>query len=185
MNYCSDCGGRLVNSIPAGDDRLRQVCPACGRVHYQNPKLVVGCIPLWKERASGEERILICKRAIEPRLGYWTLPAGYLENGETAAQGAARETLEETGAEVVDLAPYRMYDIVHVHQIYFIFRARLEAASFHPTKESAEVKLIAESQIPWDEIAFPVIQKTLEDYFRDRPTGRFPFAVGEITERLK
>ncbi|MEJ2643151.1 MAG: NUDIX hydrolase [Desulfosarcinaceae bacterium] len=185
MNYCSHCGGPLISRIPPDDDRLRCVCPACGRVHYQNPKLVVGCIPLWEERASGEERILICKRAIGPRLGYWTLPAGYLENGETAAQGAARETLEETGAEVVDLAPYRMYDIVHVHQIYFIFRARLKAPDFHPTEESAEVKLISESQIPWDEIAFPVIQKSLEDYLRDRPTRHFPFANDEITTRLE
>lgn len=179
MNYCSNCGGRLISSIPHDDDRLRHVCPACGRVHYQNPILVVGCIPLW------QDRILLCKRAIEPRQGYWTLPAGYLENGETVAQGAARETLEETGAEVVDLVPYRLYDIVHVHQLYLLFRARLKAPNFHLTKESAEVELFSESQIPWGEIAFPVIQKTLEDYLHDRPTGRFPFANGEVTARLK
>jgi ADP-ribose pyrophosphatase YjhB (NUDIX family) len=185
MNYCSNCGEGLISTIPPDDDRLRRVCPACGRVHYQNPTLVVGCIPLWQDHTLEEGRILICKRAIKPRIGYWTLPAGYLENGETAAQGAARETLEETGAEVIDLVPYRMYDIVHVHQIYLIFRARLKAPNFHPTEESAEVKLISESQIPWDEIAFPVIRKALEDYLLDRPTGRFPFGSGEITARLQ
>jgi ADP-ribose pyrophosphatase YjhB (NUDIX family) len=191
MNYCSHCGGRLVSRIPDDDDHLRRVCPACSRVHYQNPTLVVGCIPLWQDRAleegrpRQESRILLCKRAIEPRLGYWTLPAGYLEYGETVAQGAARETLEETGANVVDLAPYRMYDIVHVHQVYLLFRARLKAPNFHPTKESSAVELFSESQIPWDEIAFPVIRKTLEDYLLDRLTGCFPFTNGEITTRLK
>jgi ADP-ribose pyrophosphatase YjhB (NUDIX family) len=203
MNFCSHCGGELIDKIPHDDDQLRRVCTACGLVHYQNPKLVVGCIPIWEgptleegriieedpileeDRIIEENRILVCKRDIEPRRGFWTLPAGYLENGETAAQGAARETLEETGAEVVDLRPYRMYDIVHVQQIYFIFRAKLKAPDFHPTKESAEVKLISESQIPWAELAFPVIHEVLEDYCRDRPTGRFPFANAEITARLK
>jgi ADP-ribose pyrophosphatase YjhB (NUDIX family) len=178
MNYCTHCGEGLIQKIPPDDDQLRHVCPACGRIHYQNPKLVAGCIPLW------EDRILICRRAIEPRRGYWTLPAGYLENGETVAQGAARETREETGAEVVDLVPYRMYDIVHVHQVYFIFLAKLQAPTYRPTKESSEVRLIAEPQIPWDEIAFPVIQKALEDYCHDRSAGRFTFAMGEITTRL-
>jgi ADP-ribose pyrophosphatase YjhB (NUDIX family) len=185
MNYCDHCGGRLISKIPRDDDRLRDVCPACGRVHYANPKLVVGCIPLWQDGPLQEGRILLCKRAIEPRLGYWTLPAGYLENGESVSQGAARETLEETGADVVDLAPYRMYDIVHVHQVYLLFRARLAAPNFHPTTESAAVELFSESQIPWEEIAFPVIRKTLEDYLHDRRTGCFPFANGEITTRLK
>lgn len=179
MHYCSQCGQKLTRRIPPDDDHLRHVCTACGLIHYQNPKLVVGCIPLW------EERILICKRNIEPRRGFWTLPAGYLENGETAAQGAARETREETGSQVVDLVPYRMYDIVHVHQIYYIFLAKLEAPDFHPTKESAAVKLVSEAQIPWEKIAFPVITTTLEAYFRDRPSGRFPFANGQITTRLR
>lgn len=179
MNYCTHCGEGLISRIPADDDHLRQVCPSCGLVHYQNPKLVVGCIPLW------EKKILICKRDIDPRRGFWTLPAGYLENGETVAQGAARETLEETGAEVVDLVPYRMYDIVHVHQIYFIFLAKLKALDFHPTKESSALELVTEAQIPWDNIAFPVITTTLEDYFRDAPSGRFPFSEAEITERLR
>ena len=178
MNFCSHCGGRLVRRIPPDDNLMRHVCPACGVVHYQNPKLVVGCIPLC------EDRILICKRDIEPRRGYWTLPAGYLENGETAAAGAARETREETGAEVVDLTPYRMYDIVHVSQIYFMFLARLAAPEFHTTKESSIVKLVSHSQIPWDEIAFPVIRTTLEDYLEDHTRRRFPFSCGQIETRL-
>ena len=179
MNYCTHCGDGLIRKVPPDDDHLRHICPACGLVHYQNPKLVVGCIPLW------EEKILLCRRDIEPRRGFWTLPAGYLENGETVAEGAARETLEETGSKVVDLAPYRMYDIVHVHQIYFFFRARLQAPDFHVTKESSELKLVTQAQIPWGEIAFPVIRTALEEYFRDAPEGRFPFANGEITERLR
>lgn len=178
MNYCNLCGQGLIQNIPPDDNQLRHICSACGQVHYQNPKLVVGCLPLW------EDRFLICKRDIEPRRGYWTLPAGYLECDETVAQGAARETREETGAEVVDLMPYRMYDIVHVHQIYFIFLARLRTPTFHPTEESSVVKLISEAQIPWEEIAFPVIQKILEDYCHDRPKGRFPFRNGVIQTRL-
>jgi ADP-ribose pyrophosphatase YjhB (NUDIX family) len=176
MNFCSHCGEGLIRKIPMDDDHLRHVCPACGLVHYQNPKLVVGCIPLW------DGQILICKRNIEPRRGYWTLPAGYLENGETAAQGAQREAREETGAQVVDLVPYRMYDIVHVHQIYFIFLAKLQAPDFQPTKESSEVKLISPAQIPWEELAFPVIHRALEDYCTDRPAGRFPFKNGQIKQ---
>jgi len=179
MNHCSHCGQKLIRRIPPDDDHLRHVCSACGMIHYQNPKVVVGCIPLW------EERILICRRDIEPRRGFWTLPAGYLENGETVAQGAARETLEETGAVVEGLVPYRMYDIVHVHQIYLLFLARLKAPSYHATKESSEVKLVTEAQKPWEEIAFPVILATLKDLFRDRPTGLFPFATGRIDKPLK
>jgi ADP-ribose pyrophosphatase YjhB (NUDIX family) len=178
MNFCGHCGAGLMRKIPMHDDQLRHVCSACGLVHYQNPKLVVGCIPLWKDR------ILLCKRDIEPRRGYWTLPAGYLENGETMAQGAARETREESGAQVADLVPYRLYDIVHVRQIYLIFLAKLQAPTFHPTKESSEVKLVSEGQIPWDEIAFPVIHETLEDYCHDSPAGRFPFRNAQIRTRL-
>lgn len=124
MNFCSQCGRPVALTIPSDDDRPRHVCPACGVIHYQNPKLVVGCIPEWKGR------ILMCRRDIEPRRGYWTLPAGFLENGETAADGARRETLEETGSRVADLTPYLMVDIVHIHQIYLMFRSRLVAPDF-------------------------------------------------------
>ncbi|MGA6925274.1 MAG: NUDIX hydrolase, partial [Desulfosarcina sp.] len=160
--------------VPAHDERPRFVCPACGMVHYQNPKLVVGCIPVW------EDRILMCRRNIQPRKGFWTLPAGFLENGETTSDGARRETLEETGAVVVDLKPYLMVDIVAIHQIYLMFRSRLQAPDFHPTRESAEVKLLRKDEIPWEDIAFLVIEKTLQRYFRDCRTGHYGFLIDKI-----
>ena len=175
MNFCSQCGGPVRLVVPADDDRPRHVCQSCGTVHYQNPKLVVGTIPVW------ENRILICRRDIEPRKGYWTLPAGYLENGETTAEGARRETLEETGSRVVDLVPYLMVDIVYINQIYLMFRANLQAPDFAPTRESAEVKLVGENEIPWHAIAFPVIEKTLRHYLRDRPSGQFGFHTDIIS----
>jgi ADP-ribose pyrophosphatase YjhB (NUDIX family) len=174
MNFCSQCGEPVVLKVPAGDDRPRYVCPACDAVHYQNPKLVVGCIPIW------EDRIVLCRRNIEPRKGYWTLPAGFLENGETAAAGARRETLEETGADVTDLIPYLMVDIVHIHQIYLMFRAHLLTPAIRPTRESAQVKLVAEADIPWDDLAFKVVEKTLRNYIKDRPSGRFLFRTDKI-----
>lgn len=176
MNYCSRCGSAVKLQIPEDDDRLRHVCPACSAIHYQNPKLVVGCIPVW------EDRILMCRRNIEPRKGYWTLPAGFLENGETAADGARRETFEETGARVVDVAPYLMVDIVHINQIYLMFRSRLQAPDFHPTRESSEVKLVAADDIPWDDIAFKVVEKTLQHYLKDLPSGRFAFHTDKIEQ---
>ena len=169
MQFCSHCGGPLILAVPPGDDRQRYCCPACGTIHYQNPKLVVGCIPVW------QNRILMCRRNIEPRRGCWTLPAGFLENDETAADGARRETLEETGCEVTDLAPYLMVDIVHINQIYLMFRSRLKDIDFHPTPESAEVRLVREAEIPWAQIAFKVIEKTLRRYLADRAEGRFVF----------
>jgi ADP-ribose pyrophosphatase YjhB (NUDIX family) len=136
--------------------------------------MVVGCIPVW------DRKILLCRRAIEPRCGKWTLPAGYLENGETVAEGAVRETHEEARAKVERLTPYALYNICYVNQIYFMFRARLVDNHFKPGKESLEVKLFAEDEIPWEDIAFQVLQETLIHYFRDRPTGQFPFYMGEI-----
>jgi ADP-ribose pyrophosphatase YjhB (NUDIX family) len=174
MNFCSQCGESVVLKVPADDDRPRYICPSCGVIHYQNPKLVVGCIPVW------EDRILMCRRGIEPRKGYWTLPAGFLENGETAAAGARRETLEETGSIVAGVTPYLMVDIVHIHQIYLMYRSRLLAPDFHPTRESAEVKLLGEADIPWKDLAFKVIEKTLRYYFQDRPSGRFAFRTDKI-----
>lgn len=176
MKFCSQCGAPVALTVPGDDDRPRHVCPSCGAIHYQNPKLVVGCIPVW------EDRILMCRRDIQPRKGYWTLPAGFLENGETAAAGARRETFEETGTTVTDLTPYLMVDIVHIHQIYLMFRSRLMATDFHPTRESSEVKLLGEVEIPWEDIAFKVVEKTLRSYFRDRPSGRFAFRTDTIDQ---
>lgn len=177
MNYCSNCATPIKRQIPQGDNRLRDVCPSCGMIHYQNPQMVVGCIPEW------EDKLLMCRRNIEPRKNKWTLPAGYLENGETAADGARRETLEETGAAVSDLSAYQMYDITQFNQIYLMFRARMISPVFQPTIESSEVVLMCEEEIPWDEIAFRVIEKTLKRYFYDRSTGRFPFYSGLIQTR--
>lgn len=174
MKYCSNCGRRLEWIIPEHDDRPRHVCPRCGTIHYQNPKMVVGCIPEW------QDKILLCRRNIEPKKGLWTLPAEYLENGETAEEGARRETREETGAAVITLQPYLMYDIVHIHQIYLMFRSRLQAPDFHVTPESSEVQLFSQDQIPWDEIAFRVIEKTLKTYFTDRQSGNFSFTLQQI-----
>lgn len=169
MNYCPQCGGRVSGRIPPDDDRSRFVCDDCGTIHYHNPKVVVGCIPEW------QDQILLCLRNIEPRRNCWTLPAGYLENGETALAGAQRETLEETHGLVEYLEPYLLLDIPHISQIYLLFRGQLRSGDFSPTKESREVRLFSKEKIPWDLIAFPVISEALKQYCHDQPTGKFPF----------
>lgn len=178
MNFCSHCGARVALHVPQGDDRPRHMCAACGRIYYENPKLVVGCIPQW------EDKILLCRRDIEPQKGKWTLPAGYLENGETVMEGACRETMEEAGAAVVELHPYLLFDIVHVNQLYLMFRARMQSPEFKITAESAEVVLMRREEIPWDAIAFGAIESTLRHYFTDRDNGHFPFRIRQITKRL-
>ncbi|MCP4117983.1 MAG: NUDIX hydrolase [Desulfobacteraceae bacterium] len=174
MNFCQNCGGGVEERIPPGDDRNRAVCARCGRVYYQNPIMVVGCIPLW------EESVLLCRRDIEPCRGLWTLPAGYLENGETVEEGAMRETWEETRARVELIAPYRLFNITFVNQIYMMFLANLGNRDFGPTPESSEVRLFKEAEIPWNELAFTVIHETLRHFFEDRKNNRFPFSVQEI-----
>ena len=174
MKYCSRCGSPVVSSTPPGDDRPRYMCNACGAIHYQNPRVVVGCIPEW------QDQILLCTRAIEPRYGYWTLPAGFLENGETVTEGAMRETLEEAGAAVYDLVPYGLYNICHVNQIYLMFRGRLSDLSFKPGLESLDVRLFAPEEIPWDDLAFPVIEKTLARYTEDRIRSKFRFHIADV-----
>lgn len=174
MNYCSHCGAPLRLRIPAGDDRPRFVCDNCHTIHYQNPKMVVGSIP---ER---EDKILLCRRAIEPRSGLWTIPAGFLENGETVIEGAKREAFEEARAKVEILSLYTLFDLTHINQVYLIFRARLLDHDYMPGEESVEVRLLEEEEIPWDDIAFPSIKKTLRLYFKDRPTGIFPIHMGTI-----
>lgn len=149
----------MTRQIPQDDDHIRAVCASCGHVHYENPKMVVGTIPVL------QDRILMCKRNIEPQKGRWTLPAGYLENAESVQQGAVRETLEETRAQVRILSPYRMFNILFVDQVYLMFIAELLSQDFGPTSESTDVRLFSESEIPWDEIAFDVIRQTLEDYY--------------------
>jgi len=176
MNFCSNCGQPLTYLRPPGDDRSRYCCKTCGLIHYQNPLMVVGCIP------ETEDQILLCRRAIEPCYGKWTLPAGYLENGETVAEGAKREAFEEAYARVEILGPYALYNIRHVNQIYLMFRARLENNGIRAGRESIEVKLFAEDDIPWEEIAFRVIEQTLKRYYQDRRNGRFTFYMADIAK---
>jgi len=156
----------------------RYVCPSCGTIHYQNPKVVVGCIPQW------EDRILLCKRAIEPRLGQWTLPAGFMENEETTIEGALRETMEEAGARVEIIDLHTMFNLPHVNQVYVMFRANLLDLNFGPGPESLEVSLYEEKDIPWKEIAFPVIEQTLRLFLEDRRRGRFGVHTGDIIRHL-
>jgi len=174
MNFCSQCGAGVRVLIPTGDDRPRHVCTCCGTVHYQNPKVVVGCIPEW------EDKVLLCRRAIEPRYGLWTLPAGFMERGETTSAGAARETLEEANARVAVGPLYSLFNLPHIDQVYLLFRAQLLDLDFNPGAESLDVHLFAEPEIPWDSLAFPVVKETLGLYFRDRATGRSGLRMGDI-----
>lgn len=174
MNYCSHCGAPLTLKIPAGDNRPRHVCERCGTIHYQNPKMVVGCIPEWGDR------ILLCRRAIEPRYGMWTLPAGFMENGETVAECAMRETLEEAGARVELLGLYCLINLPDINQVYLMYRARLLDLDFQPGAESLEAALFSEAEIPWQDIAFRTIQITLDHFWADRKTGRYDLHVSSI-----
>ncbi len=178
MNYCSNCGEQLVFRIPQGDDRPRSVCTACASVHYSNPKMVVGSIP----ETNG--KILLCRRAIEPRLGKWTLPAGYLENGETVSDCAKREAFEEAVARVEDLRPYALLNLPFINQVYFMFRSQLANHDYQPGSESLEVKLYRPDDIPWSELAFPVIHEVLKLYCGDLVTGNFPFRMVDIDQQL-
>lgn len=175
MKFCSHCGsGALEWRIPAGDTRPRYVCAACGTVHYENPRIVTGTLPVWNDQ------VLLCRRAIEPRYGKWTLPAGFMENGEAVEAGAARETEEEACARVADLALYTVISVLHVHQVHMMFRARLVDLEFAAGTESLEVKLFRESEIPWDEIAFRTIARSLRNFFLDRLDGHFPLRLSTI-----
>ncbi|MDD2915527.1 MAG: NUDIX hydrolase [Gallionella sp.] len=179
MNFCPSCGAAVELRCPADDDRQRHICVACGTIHYQNPNMVIGSIPEWED-PEGENRILLCRRAIEPRYGLWTLPGGFMENGETTTEAAIRETAEEANARIEIGDPYSMYSLPHINQVHILFRARLMDLDFSPGQESLEVKLFTEAEIPWDEIAFRPVKLSLEHYFADRRKGRFGFHVGEL-----
>ena len=174
MKFCSQCGATVEHKVPEGDTLPRYVCDACDTIHYQNPKVVTGCIPEW------EDKILLCRRAIEPRTGLWTLPAGFMENSETSSEGAARETLEEACARVEIGDLYALFNIPHISQVYLLFRARLLDLDYSPGLESLEVNLFAEHEIPWDEIAFAVVKETLQRYFKDRARGVYSLQVDDI-----
>ncbi len=167
MKYCNQCAAMLELRIPEGDTLPRHVCPGCGTIHYLNPKLVVGCL------VQSEGKILLCRRAIEPRLGLWTLPAGFMENGETVKQAALRETFEEACAKVEIDALFALVSIPSIDQVHVFYRASLAGTSFAPGTESLETRLFAEADIPWDELAFRSVARCLELYFADRRAGRF------------
>ena len=156
--FCTYCGNTLIKKIPPGDHFERLVCTHCNNIHYQNPNMVVGTLPVWKEK------ILLCKRAIEPQLGFWTLPCGFLENNETVEEGALRETKEECDASVTLIKPFTLYSIPKVNQIYLVFLAKMTNDHFSTTIESSDVKLFSTNEIPWESIAFSSIKFTLKQY---------------------
>jgi ADP-ribose pyrophosphatase YjhB (NUDIX family) len=161
INFCSECGNSVDRKIPEGETLLRAVCPACQTIHYQNPKVVAGSIPEW------EDKILLCRRAIEPRLGLWTFPAGFMEMGESTEEAAARETLEEAHADIHIHSLFGLFSLPHVSQVYVVYRAHLQNLNFKPGPESLEVQLVSLQDIPWDQLAFPVIHESLSRYVRD------------------
>ncbi len=167
--FCMQCGSnQMACRIPEGDDHARDLCETCGHIHYFNPKIVVGALPVW------EDKILLCKRAIEPRLGKWTLPAGFMEENETLEEGAARETLEEACARIRVISLYTTISLPDISQVYMLYRAELADLNFAAGTESLDVRLFEECDIPWDELAFRTISTTLKHYFSDQRSGNFP-----------
>ena len=171
IKFCKDCGAAVVYRVPDdGDTKLRAVCPACHAVHYENPINVVGTVPHW---GTTGDQVLLCKRNIEPRFGKWTLPAGFMELGESTAEGAARETVEEAGAHFEMQELFTVMSVIHVGQVHLYYRARLLSEVFDPGFETIEARLFTEAEIPWDEIAFRTVSQTLKHYFADRRAGQF------------
>ena len=169
MKFCSNCSAPIARRVPPGDSLPRFLCDSCGSIHYQNPRLVIGTVPEW------QGRVLLCRRAIEPRYGYWTLPAGFMENDESTGDAAMRETLEEAGARVKLEAPFSMISVPYVNQVHLFYRAKLLDLEFAPGVESLEVALYEEAQIPWQEIAFRTVGLTLKHWLADRARGAFGF----------
>ncbi len=174
MKFCANCGAEVVRRVPPGDTLERWVCEHCGEIHYQNPKLVIGTVP------EHEGKVLLCRRAIEPRYGYWTLPAGFMENDETTAQAALRETLEEAGAAVELQEPFTLISVPRVNQVHLFYRARLRSMEFKPGEETLEVALVDEAGIPWQDIAFRTVAFTLKRWFEDRSRGNYQFHAADL-----
>lgn len=167
--YCNQCATQVEHIIPQGDSLTRAVCPNCLHIQYENPRIIVGCI------AEFEEKILFCRRAIEPRHGFWTLPAGFMENGESTQQGAKREGFEEACASIEIDAPFALISIAHIDQVHLFYRGRLKFPEFSAGEESLEVSLLALDEIPWDELAFKSVRYCLEKYLEDKQRGSFSF----------
>ena len=172
MKYCSHCGETVIQKIPEMDDRLRYVCEHCGVIHYQNPNMVLGSLAVW------DDKVLLCKRSIEPQAGLWTLPAGFMENAEATLEGVERETYEEAGAKLENSHFYRLFDLPYINQVYIFYRADLVSGEHSPGIESLETQLFAENEIPWDKLAFPVIYDVLKEYFSDRKSGEYKVRTG-------
>jgi len=177
MKFCPDCSAPVELRQPANDNRMRHICVTCATIHYQNPKLVIGTIPEWEDG-----RILLCRRAIEPRYGLWTLPAGFMENGETTAEAAIRETMEEATAHVALGELYSMYNLPYINQVHLLFRAKLLDLDFSPGVESLQVELFEEQDVPWDKLSFRPIFLTLQHYFADRKIDNFKFRIGDLND---
>ena len=178
MNYCSACGAPVTKKIPAGDNLPRFVCDTCLIIHYHNPKIVAGCIPEW------EGNILLCRRAIEPRLGLWTFPSGFMEIGESTEEAAIRETFEEAQAQVERINLFAVLSLPHIGQTYLVFRGPMRSPDFGVGEESLEVQLFSLSTIPWDQIAFPVVKDALHRYVDDVKRGEFQVHVASLPDRL-
>jgi ADP-ribose pyrophosphatase YjhB (NUDIX family) len=174
LKFCSECGKPVVRKVPPGDHLPRDVCEHCGAIHYQNPRIVAGCVAEW------QGRILLCKRAIEPRLGYWTIPAGFMENGETMLAAAARESVEEALARVEIGSLLAIVHVLHANQVHVMFRARMIDGEFGAGDESLEARLVEERDIPWADIAFPSVDYALRRYFEDRAAGREELHITEF-----
>ena len=174
MKFCSACGHAVEQKIPEGDNRPRYICPACETIHYQNPNIVAGTIPVFGDQ------ILLCKRAIEPRYGYWTLPAGFMENEESTREAAQRETWEEAQAKVENIELFSMMDVPQINQVHIYYRGDLVDGKFGVGSESLECALFSESEIPWDDISFPTVKRALKQFFADRESGRFSVHVSDI-----
>lgn len=177
MNFCSQCGGLVKLAIPEGDNLPRHVCQHCGTIHYLNPKLVVGCVAEWNEQ------ILLCRRSITPRYGLWTLPAGFMENGESTSEAAIRETLEEACARI-EIGPlFSLVNVPHINQVHLFYRARLLDTAFAPGQETLATALFSEEAVPWQDLAFQSVTLCLRAYFADRRSGRFAFHEERLQPR--
>ena len=174
IKHCRACGAPVQYAVPADDNRERATCTACGTIHYENPLNVVGTVPAW------EDRVLLCRRNIEPRHGFWTLPAGFMELGESTAQGALRETIEEAGANVEMLDLFTVLNVVRVGQVHFFYRARMLDTTLAPGPETIEAQLFSEAEIPWEQIAFRTVKETLHRYFDDCRKGQFGIHCADI-----
>ncbi len=174
MKHCTQCGNSLSLRIPESDNRERHICNSCGHIHYVNPSIIVCALPYF------EDQVLLCKRAIEPRYGFWTLPGGFMENDESSPEAAIRETMEEACARIELMNLYTFFNVVHINQVHLFFRARLLDLNFAAGSESMDVALFRYADIPWKELAFPAVKSTLQHYFQDLPKQHFPMRVADI-----